>query len=92
MKLKLKLKLELGTPYDKLQPIKQSLPSQSFVIEHDFVWSVQHVRYTSTGCHEIIVPRLCGCCEGAVGSIISVFTQLHRPGFNLEVDTLFESI
>ena len=25
-----------------------------------------------------IVPRLCGCCGGVVGSIISVSTQLHR--------------
>ena len=39
-----------------------------------------------------IVPQLCGCCKGAVDSIISVLTQLHRPGFNLELDTLFESI
>ena len=34
--------------------------------------------------------RLCGCCEGAVCSVISVFTQLHS-GLNLEFKTLFES-
>ena len=39
-----------------------------------------------------IVPRLCGFCGGAVDSIISVFTQLHRSSFNLEFETLFESI
>ena len=45
-----------------------------------------------TGCPKIIVPCLCGYCGGAVDSIISVFTQLHRSGFNLEFQTLFESI
>ena len=35
------------------------------------------------GCVNIIVPRLCGYCEGAVDSIISVSTQLHRSGVNL---------
>ena len=40
----------------------------------------------------MIVPRLCSYCGGAVDSIISVFTQLHRSGFNLEFETLFESI
>ena len=36
-----------------------------------------------------LVPGLCGCCEGAVDSIIS---QLSRSGFNLEFETLHESI
>ena len=36
-------------------------------------------------------PRLCGYCGGAVGSIISNFTQLHRSSFNVEFDTLYES-
>ena len=39
-----------------------------------------------------IVPRLCGCCGGVVNLIISVFTQLHRSGFNLEFETPYESI
>ena len=33
---------------------------------------------------QIIVPRLCGCCRGAVDPIMSSFTQLHRPTFILE--------
>ena len=44
------------------------------------------------GCPNKIVPRLCGYCVGAVDSIISNFTQLHRSSFNLEFETLFESI
>ena len=39
-----------------------------------------------------IVLRLCGHCGGDVDSIISDLTQLHEPGFNLEFETLFESI
>ena len=39
-----------------------------------------------------IVPRLNGNFEGAIDAIISVFTQLHRSGFNLEFETLFESV
>ena len=38
-----------------------------------------------TGCPKKIVTHLCGNCEGAVESIISVFTQLHLLGFNLRV-------
>ena len=41
---------------------------------------------------EKILLYLCGCCERAVNSIISAFRQLHRSGFNLEFETLFESI
>ena len=41
---------------------------------------------------KLMVPRLCGYCEGAVDSIISVFTQLYSPGFHLEFETLCESI
>ena len=36
--------------------------------------------------------RLCGYCGAAIDSIISVFTQLHRSGFNLEFETLPESM
>ena len=39
-----------------------------------------------------IVPRFCGYCGGAVHSITPIFTQLHRSGFNLKFETLFESI
>ena len=45
-----------------------------------------------TRCPKIIVPRLRGYCGGAVDSIISIFIQLHWSGFNLEFETLFESI
>ena len=38
------------------------------------------------------VTSLCGCCGGAVDLIILVFTQLHRSGFNLEFETLYESV
>ena len=34
------------------------------------------------GCPKKFVPCLCGNCEGAVDSIISNFTQLHRSSFN----------
>ena len=44
------------------------------------------------GCPKIIVPCLCDDCRGAVDSIMSAFTQLHRSGFNLEFETLFGSI
>ena len=47
---------------------------------------------TCTGCPKIIVPRLCGCCGGAVDSVISVFTQFHSLGFNVECETLCKSI
>ena len=47
--------------------------------------------------HRSCVPRkLCSvcncCCGGAVDSVISVCTQLHRSGFNLDFETSFESI
>ena len=48
--------------------------------------------YICKGCPKKIVPRLCSCCGGAVDSIISVFTQLHRTGSNLEFEILLESI
>ena len=44
------------------------------------------------GVLKLIAPRLCGYCGGAIDSIISVITQLDRSGFNLEFETLFESI
>ena len=50
------------------------------------------LTWASTECPKKIVPRLCGCCEGAVDSVISLFIQLHRSSFNLEFETLFESI
>ena len=39
-----------------------------------------------------IMPCLCGCCGGAINSIISLFEHLHRLGFNLEFEILYESI
>ena len=39
-----------------------------------------------------ILPRLCGCCGGAVDSIIMAFAQLHRLGFSLEFEALYEPI
>ena len=38
------------------------------------------------------VQRLCGRCGGAVDLIISIFTQLHMSGLDLEFETLLESI
>ena len=35
---------------------------------------------------EKIVARLCRCCEGSLFSIVLVFTQLHRLGFDLEFE------
>ena len=43
-------------------------------------------------CPQKFVPHLCGYCGGAVYSIISAFMQLHRSSFNLEFETLLESI
>ena len=43
-------------------------------------------------CPKIIVPRLCAYCGGAVDSLISISTQLHWSGFNLDIEILFESI
>ena len=41
------------------------------------------------------VPKklcLCGYCGGAVDSIISNFTQLHRSSFILKLEILYKSI
>ena len=46
----------------------------------------------STGCHKKVVPRLCCFCGGVVDSIISGFVQLHRLGFNVKFETLYELI
>ena len=42
--------------------------------------------------YQKIVVRLCGCCGGAVDSIVSVFMRLHGSSFNLEFENLFELI
>ena len=39
-----------------------------------------------------VFARLYGYCGGSVDPIPSVFTQLHRSGFNLIFETLYESI
>ena len=36
-----------------------------------------------------IAHCLCGCCGGAVTSILLSFAQLNRSGFNMELETLF---
>ena len=38
------------------------------------------------------MPCLHGCCGGALDSIDSIFTQLHRSGFNLESETWYKFI
>ena len=38
------------------------------------------------------VPYLYGCCGGAVASFVWEFTQLHRPGLNLNFETLIKSV
>ena len=43
------------------------------------------------GVHKF-VPCLCGYCGGAVDSVFSLLGQLHSLSFNLEFETLFESI
>ena len=50
------------------------------------------VYLRTTGCLKNIVPRLCGYCGRALNSVFSVFTQLYRSSFNLEFETLFETI
>ena len=37
-----------------------------------------------TGCPREIVHHLCGCCGGAVYSIISFFSLLNTSSFNIE--------
>ena len=44
-------------------------------------------------CHSLCPRKLwpvCGYREGAVYSVISDFTQLHRSSFNLEFEIFFE--
>ena len=38
------------------------------------------------------MPHLCGYWGGGANSIVLAFLQLHRSGFNLKIETLFESI
>ena len=40
------------------------------------------------GVPQINVPHLCGYFGGAVGSIISGFTELYKSGFSFEFETL----
>ena len=41
---------------------------------------------------QTIVRCLSGYCGGAIDLIITIFTQLHRSAFNLEFETVLESI
>ena len=50
------------------------------------------VNSTLQGVPKKIEPRLCGYCGGAVDTMISRFTFLHRSGFKLEFETSYESI
>ena len=56
------------------------------------LWNIKGTKEVNfhfcTGCPKKIVPLLCDHCQGTVGSIISIFTQLHRPGFSLELELL----
>ena len=38
------------------------------------------------------MAKMRGCCGGAVALIVWFFKQLHKSGFNLEFETLLESI
>ena len=49
-------------------------------------------RPLTARCPKTYAPRLCGYCGGAVDSIISNFTHLDWSSFNLEFETLYESI
>ena len=49
------------------------------------------LRNRCIGCSRIFTC-LCIRCGGAVASIVSVFAQLRRSGFNIDFETLFESI
>ena len=59
---------------------------------NEFKIMIFNITNLYTGCpSEKIVPLLCCCCEGGVVLIISVFVQLHRVGFNLDFEILYES-
>ena len=66
----------------------------------DTINFLNHKQEEQENCdyHHIIqgVPKnvalLYGCCGGAAHSIISGFTQLHSSSFNLDFETLYESI
>ena len=61
-------------------------------MHHDRERIVKSSRGNDTECPKLIVSRLCSYCGGAVDSIISVSTQLHRSCFNLEFETFHGSI
>ena len=49
----------------------------------------REIKYRAS---KVVVPHLCGYCGRAVDSIISVSPHLNRSGFNLEFETLLESM
>ena len=59
-----------------------------------FKWKKLIFRITSY--HTGYPKKLCPVCEAALEELqirsSLFFTQLHRPGFNLEFETLYESI
>ena len=59
----------------------------SFKIRIQYNYQSQKYRVSKK-----ILPRLCGFCGGVVDSIILVLRQLHRLGFNLKFETLYESM
>ena len=71
-----------------------SLIAIASIYPASLIWKTEMQIKTcgSTGCPKIVASRLCGYCGGAVVLTISLLTQLHRSGFNLEIETLFESI
>ena len=78
---------------------KQELPNGIIkkVVRYPFIFFgcpshyLLHALHRHTGCPKKTVSRLYVCCGGAVDSIISIFTQLHRSSLNLEFETLYES-
>ena len=63
----------------------------SFLVKHRYLTEQVTVRL-SRDRPKNIVSYLHDCCGGAVDSIILVFTQMHRPSYNLKFETMRESI
>ena len=97
-----------GAMYNVSKPSAQTfvriiflLLADEFLLTCATIQLVLHLKHSSKGAissskiykvSKNNCTRLCGYCGGAANSIISVFTQLHWSGFNLEFENLFESI